>query len=173
MRSTLLGLAGCALVAVLSGCSSTGSSRYTCPAVIVAPDLDAIALFGPGEGRAVSDVQVGAKLEAARIRCRREEHGVAVDTRVDITGFRNAPDIRTRDVTYFVAITDGQRNIVAEQDFTMPIEFVPRQNFRKMEDAITQHIPLSDLKAGDTYVVIFGFRLSSEQLAFNRAHRGP
>jgi hypothetical protein len=88
-----------------------------------------------------------------------------------MTAIRSEPTIPDTNITYFVAVVDGQRNILQEQDFDVKIKFLPGETYRLYTDPVTVHIPTRDPAHSSDHILI-GFRLTRAQLDFNRAHPG-
>lgn len=172
MRALVVSVAGGLLAALLAGCSSSGVSKLVCPMAMVAPDLGSYAAFGPGPGRNLSDILVGAKFEGVSNTCHRDDGGIGIETKIILNAVRSSPDLHQSSVPFFVALVDAQRNIVAKKTFDLVVEFVPRQSFRKYQESITEHLPLSDTALGGNYAVVIGFQLTPDQLHYNRTHRG-
>jgi hypothetical protein len=143
--------------------------KLACPSVDLVPSLTRVAQFKPGAGRDPADVQIGAEMTAITRQCHREAKGIGVDVRVSMNAIRADPKIQQAKLTYFVAVVDSQRNILQEQDFDVEIPFLPAQAYRLHTDPITVHIPTRDPRHTDDHILV-GFRLSRDQLDFNRAH---
>jgi hypothetical protein len=155
---------------VLAGCSG-GKGRTVCPGAVVAPDVDRVAQFAAAGG-GIGDVVAAAKIDAVANRCSSEKDGVAVNTHISFVLLRTNVDVKQTDFPYFVAVVDANRNILNEKVFRLRQEFVPRQNSRNVAEDITEHIHLATPAEGGNYAIIVGFRLTPEQLEFNRKQRG-
>jgi hypothetical protein len=163
-------LAGAGLLALLAGCSWFGSSdkdKASCPTTYVAPDLDALTLMRPG-GTGVEDIRFGVKVYSATSTCSGDKSGVQAQTDLLFVVARNDPDLKQGQFTYFVAIADGQQNILSKQDFTLQVEFAARQNQVRISEALKETLPLRNPKTGSYYSIIVGLQLTPEQLEFNR-----
>lgn len=161
------------LALAATGCSSGKSaSKLACPLAFIAPNLDSYAAYRPGVTGTpkLEDISFGVKLVDVRSTCRAEANGVRITTVLTFLAVRNDPDFRQGDFTYFVAIADSQKNIVAKQNFGLRAEFAPRQKQMRVFDEITEHLPLKNVSTGDTYAVIVGMQVSQQQLDINREH---
>jgi hypothetical protein len=165
--------ASIALAVLVAGCSSTTTlpQKLACPSVDLVPSLTRVAQFKPGAGRDPADVQIGAEMTGITRQCHHDAKGIGVDVRVSMTAIRSNPEVPRTKLTYFVAVVDGQRNILQEQDFDVDVAFLPAQAYRLYTDPVTVHIPTRDPAHTDDHILV-GFRLSRDQLDFNRAHTG-
>ncbi|HWK46121.1 MAG TPA: hypothetical protein VNT30_15475 [Stellaceae bacterium] len=163
-----------ALAIGLGGCSmfSSGPDRGACPRLAVAGDLAQLTEFkGPGQG--VGDVAVTGQIRSFEGTCSFDGKGVTINSTVTIVGRMGpAAQGRSHDYTYFIAITDPKNTIVTEQTFTSPIQFPNGEVVGGIAEQLTERIPLPKDGKAQGYRVIIGFRLTPEQLAYNRQQRG-
>lgn len=166
------GVAALSLLALLAGCSWFGGGeerkKLACPVTQIAPDLDQLTVLRPGGGTKPEDIRFGVKLVAVNSNCDSEKVGIRTDTRMTFLVARNDPALKESDFTYFVAMADGQHNILAKQEFTLRVEFAPRQNQMRVFDDISEHLPVRDLSTGNNYFIVVGLQLTPEQLELNR-----
>ena len=167
--------AACAALAlaalILSGCAPEKKAEITCPKIMAAPGADTIALFGPG-GHAAKDVVVAGKIDDLGARCRRDKVGIAVNAEIRFYAERARMDVKDATFPYFVALVDPDEHVVVEEGFTLPFPFLPGESYRRLpSEKITVHLPVKTLSQGDTYTVLVGFRLTPDQIAFNRSAR--
>lgn len=169
-------VADMSMLVLLAGCSWFGGgetrNKLACPATTIVPDLDALTVLRPGGGNTPDDIRFGVKLVAVNSNCEGEKVGIRTDTRMTFMVARNDPDLKQGQFTYFIAVTDGQHNILAKQDFTLRVEFAERQNQMRVFDDISEHLPVRDLSTGNSYVIIVGLQLTPEQLELNRKRNG-
>jgi hypothetical protein len=169
-------VAAIGLVALLAGCSLFGGgdkeNKLACPTTQIAPDLDALTVLRPG-GTGTGDIRFGVKLIKADSDCEADKAGgIRTDTRMSFIIARNDPDLTEGEFTYFVAIADSQRAILAKEDFTLKVQFAPRQNQMRVRDDISEHLPVRKLSSGKNYSIVVGFQLTPEQLELNRKRSG-
>ncbi len=155
-----LGVAGC-----FGSTESTG--KLVCPTPLIAPDLDAAAQLRSG-GSGPDDIRFGVKLTSVNTNCRTEKIGLTADTRIAFVAARNDPTLTHGEFAYFVAVADAQRNILNKKEYTVSVEFAPRQNRLQVSDQVAIGLPVRDLSTGGKYLIIVGLQLSPEQLDFNR-----
>src|SRR5260221_44122 len=84
---------------------------------------------------------------------------------------RKDPTLTHGEFAYFIAVADEQRNILNKKEYTVSVEFAPRQNRLQVSDQVAIGLPVRDLSAGGKYLIIVGLQLSPEQLDFNRKQR--
>ncbi|MBV9521231.1 MAG: hypothetical protein JO010_00465 [Alphaproteobacteria bacterium] len=174
-----LSILGAALLLPLAACSGKKEGR-ACPRIEIVDDLSRLVKFADGPGREPADVLYAARIGDAKSQCTYDKAGVTVDMTVTIRGERGRAGARLPggDVTYFVAITDGKRNIVAKQDFTSRLAFGDKGQ-AQLDDELQQRIPLkpigaslNPLPSAADHTIILGFQLTPDQIDFNeKQHR--
>jgi len=174
----IAGAAALASTLLAAGCSSFGSSETTrCPHVSIMPDLQAVAKFGPGPSRQDSNLAFGARMLSSSTTCSldKKRNGINVNTKLGVVAVRTSGDVRKGQVTYLIAVVDRNAQILTERDFVIEVDFPSNQRRLEITEEHTTFIPLAKDRAGDDYGIVFGFRLTPEELEYNRAHaqRGP
>jgi len=174
----IAGAAGLVSALLAAGCSSLGTSdSVRCPHATIMPDLQAIAKFGPGPSRQESNLAYGARMLASTSSCEldKKRNGITVNTKLGVVALRTSPDVRKGQVTYLVAVVDRNAQILTERDFVIDLDFPSAQRRLEISEEHTTFIPLAKGRTGDDYGIVFGFRLTPEELEYNRAHvqRGP
>ncbi len=166
--------------ALLAGCSSGEEAvSALCPTGGIVPDANLIVLFRDGPGRDVTDVLVQGQVVDMKITCeyakgRNARPAVTLDLQIAFAAERG-PAERTRKASlpYFVAIVDGERNIVAKENFNADFEWTDNRPRTGRVDQWEPRIPLRSNFDGPSFQVLVGFQLTAEQVAWNRAQRGP
>ncbi|HKF73367.1 MAG TPA: hypothetical protein VKB68_16560 [Stellaceae bacterium] len=163
------GAVGFALAA--AGCSSTGP-KVACPQAIVMPELQVVAKFGPGPGRQDTDAIYGARMIAAKATCSadKKKGGLIVASTLGVTAIRLKDDVRKGQVTYFEAVINRKQEILNERDFVIDLEWPRSQRDLTVTDELETFVPLAKGASGDDYAILFGFRLTPEELQYNREH---
>jgi len=164
--------AACAALALaalaMSGCASKKAADLTCPKVMPAPGADKIVLFRPG-GHDVSDVIYGGMIYGIDVTCDHDKVGVSVNAEIVFFGERVERDMPAVSFPYFVALLDPQDNVLDEEAFKVPIDFVAAERYRRAPpEKITVRLPLKNSAAASAYSVLVGFQLTPEQMAINR-----
>jgi hypothetical protein len=168
--------AGALLLAGLAaGCgSSEDKFPPPCPALSLLRDAGDLTRFD-GNGHDVTNMVLQARISSIPANCE-----TADPTKVRATVSVNADMVRgpaAKDATlradYFIAVTEGTR-VLQEQDFTLAASFPSNVNRTTVKgDAIELLLPVSKTKTAAAYQIFVGFRLSPDELAYNRAHRAP
>jgi hypothetical protein len=167
--------AACAAFALgalaLSGCAGQRSADVSCPKVTPAPGADTIVVFRPG-GHDASDVIYGGRIYSIDAACVHEKVGLTVNAQIVFYGERADRDLPVVTFPYFVALIDPQSNVLQEESFKVPINFVAAESYRRSPaEEITVHLPLKNSAVGGAYTVLVGFQLTPDQLAFNRSRQ--
>jgi len=173
-RRGLLTAAGSMAALLLAGCSAS-TKNVPCPHVAIVPDLQAVAKFKAGAGRADSDLAYGARLLDAAVSCSQANKGKAVDvtTKLGVQATRTDTTTRAGQVAYFVAVVNRTNAIVAKRDFVVDLKFSGDQGRVEVTEEHHELIPLPKGLSGADYGIVFGFQLSPEELKYNRAHLKP
>ena len=160
-----------ALAFALGGCGGGKTvAKLTCPVAFIAPNLDSYTVLrqGAAPSNNPNDIAFGVKLTDVSSNCHSEVTGVRVTTKLTFVAARNDPDLRQSDFSYFVAVADGQQNILAKQNFALRVDFAPRQKQMRIFEEITTHLPTKDNTVAGTYGVVVGMQLDKQQLDLNR-----
>lgn len=158
------------LVLALAACS--GSGAPACPHVAIMPELQAVAKFGPGPGRQDSDTVYGARMLAVDASCSadKKKNGVTVATKLGVKALRIKTDVSKGQVTYFEAVIDHSQQILTERDFVIELEWPRTQRELTVTDELETFVPFAKNANGDDYAILFGFRLTPDELQYNRDH---
>jgi len=163
------GVLGLALVA--AGCASSGP-KLACPHAIIIPELQVVAKFGPGPGREDTDAIYGARIIAANAACSadKKKGGLIVATKLGVNALRIKNDVSKGQVTYFEAVINRKQEILTERDFVIDLEWRRAQRDLTVTDELETFVPLVKDATGDDYAILFGFRLTPDELQYNRQH---
>jgi hypothetical protein len=160
-----------ALAFAVAACSGTGR-QVPCPNVAIVPELHAVARFGPGPGRQDSDVIYGAVMQKAAISCEMDKKrgGLVVSNKLGISALRARADVKKGQVTYFEAIINRNQQILSERDFVIDLEWPTTQQRLEDTEELETLLPLPPNATGADYAILFGFRLTPDELQYNRDH---
>jgi hypothetical protein len=167
--------AAAVLALALGACSSSGSGKLACPHAGIVPELQAVAKFGPGPSRQDSDVLYGVRMLAASSSCSadKKKTGVTIAMKVGVTAVRIKPDVSKGQVTYFEAVINRRQEILAERDFAIELEWPRSQRELTITEELETFIPFTKDTGGDDYAILFGFRLTPDELQYNRERSKP
>ncbi len=171
MRKLLQGGAGLALTLFVAACG-TGNEEVRCPRIAIIPELKAVAKFAPGETPDPQSISYGGRLTTAYVKCEfdKKKGGLSVFTTLGVVAVRSKPDVRKGQVTYFVAVVDRRNNILNERDFVIDLAFPASQGRLDITEEHDEFIPLPKSGTGADFGILFGFRLTPEELKFVRDH---
>lgn len=151
-RWTLAALAGMGMLA-LAGCAENDAMVAGCPNVGVLRDAGTLRT---DQGVAI--------LSGILANCGYDDTSVTIAANVMITGRANeGASGGTIPVTYFVAVTDPNRNILSKKTFTTSVTVGS-----DTQETLTQVIPVPKTMDARWYEVLVGFQLTPEQVAANR-----
>ena len=159
------------LALALAACSGTGR-QVACPNVVIMPELRSVAKFAPGPGRQDSDVTYGAVMQRAETSCEMDKKrgGLVVSNKLGVSALRARADVKKAQVTYFEAIINKNQQILSERDFVIDLQWPT--TLQRLEDTeeLETLLPLAPNATGADYAIIFGFRLTPDELQYNRDH---
>jgi hypothetical protein len=164
--------AGAALAApllglVLASCGVTTDQR-ACPGVEVISSLNRLVQFRDAGGHDQNDVAFVARIGDVRSRCTYEESNVTTDLSITIVGNRGPAGARlpSAEITYFVAVIDGERHIITKKSFSDRLVFDDKGQAR-ISDDLQEKLPTNPLKSASDHSVIVGFQLTADQITLN------
>jgi hypothetical protein len=140
-----------------------------CPAISFLKDGADITRFRPG-GQDVTDMVLDGKLTGVQGSCAAGENSTVNATMKVAMNLTRGPAAQARDsvLTFFVAATEGDR-VLDEQDYTLHANFPPNIDHGTFtSDDIKLVFPVSKEKSAAAYHVYVGYRLTSDELAYNR-----
>jgi hypothetical protein len=162
-----------AAVALLAGCAAAPDKfAPPCPSARLLPDAADLTRFN-GRGEDVADMTLNARLTAVRAECSDAGRGVVrarmLGVVMDLTRGPALPERAVR-VPLFIAVTEGDR-LLTEKDFSVAVSFpvnVDRINVTEDTDGTEILLPVSAEKSAAAYSIFVAFRLTKEELDYNR-----
>jgi hypothetical protein len=126
---TIRAAAPLALALSLAACAAPGRDEFppVCPVVRGLPTAQDLAMYRPGGGRDLTDVQLEGSILAAQGKCQQGGSPRIVDTTLAIQmRFQRGPAAPTRqaNIRYFVAVARGD-DILNKRVFVVPVVFPP------------------------------------------------
>lgn len=169
------------LLALLPAACAASGNQFppACPALSLLRDADRVTHFA-GSGRDAVDMVLHAKIAAVPAHCERDGASrvrATINVEADVTrgpaGLAAARDPAAAQATYTVALLDGER-VVQQQDFTLQASFADNADAATATgEAIELVMPVTPEKTAAAYHIYVGFRLTPDELAYNRAHPTP
>jgi hypothetical protein len=155
------------LAVLLASCGVTTDQR-ACPAVEVISSLNRMVQFRDAGGREQNDVAFVARIGGVRSRCTYAESNVTTDLSITFVGQRGPAGARLPNVeiTYFVAVIDGERRIITKKNFSDRLVFDEKGQARITDD-LQEKLPTNPLKSVSDHSVIVGFQLTPDQITLN------
>lgn len=146
-----------------------------CPRAAIVGDVSQLTKFRQGQGRDLTDIEYAAEIRDFGGSCeyRDKNRVVSVVTTINVVAeLGPAAKVRRVSVPYFVAIIDGDNNILAKSTFDAAIDFPDGQRKAGVSEETEQRIPLPPSVRGADYEVLIGLQLTPDQVDFNRRKRG-
>ena len=172
----------CVLGFVVMGCDTTKDinpwANYpvpNCPTIQLLKGTDVITAFRSGAGRDITDIRYEAEIQGFDGNC--EYIGkkgiyseVKLTLKVDFKITRGpATQGRSLDFPYFIAIPEFYPEPSGQQTFIVDVRFPENRNtLRIVDKEIEISIPLKSSREGPETEIYIGFKLTPEQLKFNR-----
>ena len=169
---------------VLAGCGSLSDSLEEaransegnpapCPNAFALDEAARMIVFD-GEP-SLDTVAWSAEVTDVRTSCRyTTDRPIQAQVEVDFAVGRGpAADGETLDVTYFVAVTRRDKDLIAKEEFTVPVTIREGRATTDLTERIREiTIPrLNENTSGTNFEIAVGFALSREQLLYNRSGR--
>ena len=157
-----------------AACGTDEGPRFACPQAILVEDAAQLVRF-EGPGRDLTDVDFEAEIQAPAIGCSfdEEEFAVVGDMQLRIVASRGPADNdRTARFEYFVAVaTAVGRRIIAREEFGLSVPFEGNRTRVVVVEELSPRIPIRADETGAEYRLYVGFKLSPEELDYNRKAR--
>lgn len=166
-----------ALALTLAGCSTFSRDAEArlrnpaaCPNVVVLGDAARIVKFD-GE-QTLEDVAYSGEILDVSTSCRYYgEEPILADVKVDFA-FGRGPKGADSNIKmkYFVAVTRRDTDLIAKQEFTLPVKFGSRSTVELTEKINQIVIPRRDGNvAGANFEIVVGLALTKDEVRFNRS----
>ena len=181
LASLLRGVAAVAVAVTVAGCGAfselIGSEPPPpCPTVSVLKDASVVTHFREGGGTDIVDVLNRGEITGFTISCEfdvDDDTGIGTitsDVIVQITASRGAADrLREATYTYFVALTDPGREVLAKKQFDTTVEFPGNLTVVTVQDEpVGLSIPISPERGAGYYEIFIGFQLTHDEMEYNR-----
>ena len=159
---------------LLAACGTDDVPQFACPQVVLVGDAASLTRF-QGPGRDLTDVDFEASIQPPAIGCDFDEDEFAVvsDLRLRFIASRGpADDDRTARFEYFVAVaTAVGRRVIAREEFGLSVPFEGNRTRVAVIEELSPRIPIRADQTGAEYRVYVGFKLTPEELDYNRRTR--
>lgn len=160
------------LAGLASGCAAPDDQfAPACPSLSLVPGASDITRFA-GSGRDPADMVLHAQIAAVPAKCVRDgtkSIKSTLNVQADMTRGIAAHG-PTPPLTYFIAVTQGDK-VLQEQDFALVAQFPSNSDRISIKgDDIELLVPVSKTKSAAAYHIYVGFRLTQDELAYNRSH---
>jgi hypothetical protein len=163
--------AALALLMLLAACSGSDGPRLPCPQLLSVRDADRQTKF-VGGGHDLTDVEFEAAIRDPLLACRYDDDAVESLLTVNLLAVRGpADEDRLIRLSYFVAISNQDKKILAREEFAVDVEFEGNQTRVLVTEEVEPRIPLQPGETGVDYQIFLGLRLTPEELAYNRENR--
>ena len=156
---------------VLSACGGGTEDKFApaCPGAAILRDAADLHRYR-GAGRDLTDTVLEGRISGLGGSCKRDGATTVVATikvGIDLTRGPAAPDRQT-DVTYFVAVLDGE-TILDKRVFRLRPSFEGNSNKLRLDgDEVELRLPVTRQKSAAAYRIQVGFQLTPAELAVNR-----
>ena len=142
-----------------------------CPRLALAEFADRLRRFD-GEIRVSEKMLFDAEILQADGQCRYRDDDTVIDmemtVRIGVALGPAAPE-KQAPIRYFVAIArNGDHSVVARGAFDTTVEFPGITRHSGTTEEFEQTIPLKPGETGADYVILLGFEMTPEELAYNR-----
>jgi hypothetical protein len=134
-------------------------------------DASDLTRYRAGGGSDLTDLVLDARITAVPAKCQIADVPNKVKSTIQVAfdvSRGPAAEGRVVHLTYFVAVTEGDK-VLDEADYPLDAEF-PANNdhVSAVGPEIDMLMPVTAKKSAAAYKIFVGFRLSPQELAFNR-----
>ncbi len=167
-----IGILFCAVLLTLSGCSEPPKFAPACPSLQLLGDAGDLANFN-ARGQDVTDLLVSARITAIPAECGPGGRGKTAATLHVQMRVQRGPALpgRVARIPFFITIMDGD-TVLQQQDYVANVEFPANVDTVTVDsNEINMNFPVTPEKSAAAYTIYVGFRLTPQQLEYNRRHR--
>ena len=149
----------------------------SCPKIQLLKGTDIITAYRSGAGRDITDIRYEAEINGFEGSCEYiGKKGVYSEVRLtvkvdfEITRGSAAPGL-SLELPYFIAIPEFYPKPSGQQTFIVKARFPENRNtLRIVDKEVEILIPLKGTRKGPNTEIYIGFKLTPQQLKFNRQH---
>jgi hypothetical protein len=160
------------LTGLAAGCGPKDTEfPPACPSLALLPDAGDLARFN-GQGQDIVNLITRARITGVPAKCETGDKKTVLATlHIEANISRGPASPPTpAPIDYFIALMEGDK-VLQEQDFVLTPTFAPNVDRASVRgDDIQLTLPISKTKSAAVYRIFVGFRLSRDELAYNRAH---
>lgn len=158
--------------AVLAMAACSSSAPPPCPEARALEDARRMVAFREG-GRDLTDKRFEVRIADVALACEvdrdEEKQTVRAEMKVRFDAEKGPANIRdSAEFGYFVAIVDGQQNVLRRKAFELDIPLPGNTTRRQTVETISPTLPLDASASPRAYRVLVGLALSRRQLRYNR-----
>jgi hypothetical protein len=158
---------------LLSACSQPGQYAPPCPVLRLLGDAADISSFD-ARGQDLTDLVVAGRITGVPASCQSGGRGKTAATMHVQMQVTRGPALRTgtAQLPYFVTIVDGGA-VLEQRDYVLGVEFPANvDTFTVDGPEINMVFPVTPEKSAAAYTIYVGFRLTPQQLQYNRRGGG-
>ena len=158
---------------LLAACSQPGQYAPPCPVLRLLGDAADISSFD-ARGQDLTDLVVSGRITGVPASCQSGGRGKTAATMHVQMQVTRGPALRTgtAQLPYFVTIMDGNQ-VLEQRDYILGVEFPPNVDTVTVDGPdINMLFPVTQQKSAAAYTIYVGFRLTPQQLQYNRRGRG-
>ena len=159
---------------LLAACSPSDQFAPACPELKLLKNGADLARFNE-RGQDVTDLVLSARISAVPATCKAGSRGKVDATMKVVMVVNRGPALpgRSVQVPYFITVMDGDR-VLQQKDYVMPVGFPPNvdQGQATSED-ILMEFPVTPEKSAAAYTIYVSFRLTPQELQYNRRNAAP
>lgn len=167
---------------MLAGCSGGGPGSgllgsepvtgQACPNIAVLDAPGELTRFGGASPGALNDLLFQARMDVTDAFCEITDKATFVTAEAKISIARGPAETKGEvRFAFFVAVLDGQRNVILRDAFPLIVQFKKDETHLDYKDSFTIQI---DRKPGidpSSYSVYGGFEMTPDELEFSRRRR--
>ena len=162
-----------AALLALAGCGPKADEYApACPVLRMLGDGADLVRFN-GRGQDITDLTLQARISGVQAACAAGARGIVRATIKPVFDVLRGPALAGREaqMRYFVAVVEGD-TVRDEQDFAANVAFAPNADrVQASGEEITMHLPVTTEKNAARFTIYVSFRLTPQELAYNRRTR--
>ena len=166
-----VGLTACGSNAAKEARAARERNPAPCPNILVLNDAARLVEFAGDEK--IENVAWSAEIMDVSLSCRYfTDRPIEAKVELEIAFGRGpAATATAKEFSYFVAVTRTDQEVIAKQNFTVPVQFKDGRNVALIEQKIDElTIPRkSERTSGTNFEVIVGLVLTQDQAIYNRS----
>lgn len=159
-------------VLLISACEISPKVIAICPKVTPLEEAAFLTRFLPGPGRDITDITLEAEFSRVAGECNVYDDKIEVGVFLELTATKG-PALKGKDAnaSLFIFAMTADKTVLERREIPIVFQFAGNQSAIAYNERFLISIPKLEAQNGDDFLVYMAFKLTPEELRFNREEK--